>query len=91
MNDETRDTVKAMALALVVFGVTTLLWIVFIQPLELEQLDQVKQNCLLPECTYTIDPSWLNLVIIVSPSILTYVLLVTHFDGKRSKKWQNLT
>jgi len=90
MNDSMIDTIKALILSLAIFGVTLILWTIFLEPIEQAQLDQVGRNCLLPECTYTIDPSWLNVIILVSPAILSYVIFVTRFESKRTNKWKNL-
>lgn len=84
------DVIKSIILSLIVFTFTVILWIAFLEPLEQLQLDQVTKNCLSPECTYTIDPSWVNVVILISPALLCYVLAITHFESNRENKWQNL-
>ncbi len=90
MNQKIQYFIISMLLSLMVFIITVAIWSFLILPLIQDQLDQVAEDCITPDCTFTIDQSPVQMIFLVVPALIVFYFTLNLLAKRNEKKWASL-
>ena len=91
MDERQTNTIKALVLSVIIFGILITVGYVFILPMEqIEREKIIQEKCPngLEDCALAIDSSIIWLLLAVPP-IIVYAISFDYFEKKRIKSWNS--
>ncbi len=87
MNSEIFDVIKSIAICFAIGALLMVVWNFTIFEWQQEELAQLQDNCVEPDCVFTFDPV-LSLTFLLIPPVVLYFILMNYFEKKRLKTWE---